>query len=120
MAVRLPFSRFWAIFICLHIFPYLWCFWSNFQTFLEYQYQINFYHCYKHFFVSSSYKIKQGFVFIFIDKSILDFKKYTLNQLVNIPIHDFLCFATYGCCHPCFSSNVEHLFGVLASTQYTK
>ena len=42
-------------------------------------------------------------MFIFSYKPILDFNKYTLNLLVHINIHDFLCFATYGCCHPCFS-----------------
>ena len=35
-------------------------------------------------------------------KSILDINKYTLNLLVRIPIHDFLCFAIYGCCHLCY------------------
>ncbi len=38
----------------------------------------------------SSYKI--GFVFIFSNKSILDFYKYSLNLLVRIPIHDFVMF----------------------------
>ena len=39
-------------------------------------------------------------MFIFSNKSI---NKYTSNLLVHITINDFfLCFATYGCCHPCF------------------
>ena len=25
-----------------------------------------------------------------------------LNHVVCISIHDLLCFATYGCCYPCF------------------
>ena len=25
-----------------------------------------------------------------------------LNHVVCISIHDFLCFATFGCCYPCF------------------
>ena len=41
-------------------------------------------------------------MFILSNKSILDFSKNLLNLPVRIPIDDFLCFATYGCCHPCF------------------
>ena len=40
-------------------------------------------------------------MFILSNKSILDFSKNLLNLPVRIPIDDFLCFATYGCCHPC-------------------
>ena len=41
-------------------------------------------------------------MFILSNKSILDFSKNLLNLPVRIPIDDFLCFATYGCCHPCY------------------
>ena len=35
---------------------------------------------------------------------ILDFNNFSLNILNRIPIHDFLYFATYGCCYPCYYS----------------
>ncbi len=109
MAVRLPFSRFLTIFICFTYILISLVFLVQFSSFFLYLYENNFSHCYEHLLCnllwqSSSYIIKQGFVFIFSNKSILDFDKYILNLLVHIPIHNFLCFATYGCCHPCFSA----------------
>ena len=71
-------AGFWLFLYVLNISPYLWCFWSNFQTFLGNKYQNSFSHCYEHLlcnllWLSSSHKIKQGLVFIFSNKSILDF-----------------------------------------------
>ena len=126
MVVRLPLAGFWLFLCILHISPYLCFFWYNFKSFLGYQYQNYFFHCYEHLLCNlhwpwSLYKIKQGFVFIFSNKSILEqiHFKSTCRYYYHLWFY-FLCFATYVCCHLCFIDYFNLFISCLIKCDYTK
>ena len=109
MEVRLPFSSFLAIFIRFTYFPIFLVILVQFQNFFGISVSKLFFPIVISIFYAIYFDCLHytKYVFIVSNKSSLDFNKYTLNLLYHIPIHDFLCFATYGCCHLC-----QHLFTI--------